>query len=45
MAPPLPDAVHVAAPVAPRYTGLVTRAIALAIDAALINLVAFVVGA
>lgn len=36
---------HVAAPVAPRYTGLVTRAIALAIDAALINLVAFVVGA
>ena len=46
-APPLPDAVHVvAAPAAPpRYTGLVTRAIALAIDAALINLVAFVVGA
>jgi uncharacterized RDD family membrane protein YckC len=37
--------VHVAAPAAPRYTGLVTRAIALAIDAALINLVAFVVGA
>ena len=36
---------HVAAPAAPRYTGLVTRAIALAIDAAVINLVAFVVGA
>ena len=35
---------HVAAPVAPRYTGLVTRAIALAIDAAVINLVAAVVG-
>jgi len=36
--------VHVAAPVAPRYTGLVTRAIALAIDAAVINVVAAVVG-
>ena len=35
---------HVAAPAAPRYTGLVTRAIALAIDAAVINLVAAVVG-
>ena len=35
---------HVAAPVAPRYTGLVTRAIALAIDAAVINVVAAVVG-
>ena len=44
VAPPLPDAVHVAAPVAPRYTGLVTRAIALAIDAALINVVAAAVG-
>ena len=35
---------HVAAPVAPRYTGLVTRAIALAIDAAVINVVAAAVG-
>jgi uncharacterized RDD family membrane protein YckC len=39
--------VHVVGPPAapPRYTGLVTRVIAFAIDAALINLVAFVVGA
>jgi uncharacterized RDD family membrane protein YckC len=38
--------VHVVGPAAapPRYTGLVTRAIALAIDAAVINLAAAVVG-
>jgi len=35
---------HTAPPVEPRYTGLVTRAIALAIDAAVINVVAAVVG-
>ena len=35
----------VAAPAAPRYTGLVTRAIALALDALLINGIAALVGA